>query len=100
MLEMHHSMAGMAQMAEIVHTAETESMGHALHMHHSEPSPKPQKTDCCKSFGHCSTGGCSLALGSEAVIFFTALHSGISDLYNSSLPSAFTTSLFRPPIFR
>lgn len=88
MAKMHHDMAAM------------EGMDPSLHSDHSTPAPSPQKADCCKAFGHCSAGGCSLAMVSETVIFFTTLHSSISDLYSSTLPIALATSLFRPPIFR
>lgn len=89
---MHQAMADMNDMAGMEHE------GHAPGMDH--PAPQPQQTDCCKSFGHCSAGGCSLALGSETVILFTRLSASISDLYSSTLPIALATSLFRPPIFR
>jgi hypothetical protein len=91
---MHHEMGTMADMPGMEH------MHHANVMDSTSKTPI-QQTDCCKALGHCSSGGCSLAVfGGASLITFASLRTSVSDLYRNTIPTALSTSLFKPPIFR
>lgn len=56
--------------------------------------------DCCKTVGHCSSGGCSLAFfGHSFDVSLLSLHTDVNVSYTNVIPERLASSLFRPPIF-
>jgi uncharacterized protein involved in copper resistance len=75
------------------------SMDHSQHA--NSLTDTHQKSDCCKTMGHCLLGGCSLATATTSIDFLlTQLDSAAEDFYSDVVPTPLASSLYRPPIFR
>lgn len=73
------------------------SMDHSQHA--NSLTDTHQKSDCCKTMGHCVFGGCSLAAASNSIDFLlTELDSAAEDFYSDVVPTPLASSLYRPPI--
>lgn len=95
MAAMHHDMSAMTDMN---HMHSAMSMDH---MDHTSKKSTHQQADCCETLGHCSSSGCSLAaFVNTPWLSVAVLGSNVLDLYNVTVPTALSTSLFRPPILR
>ncbi len=89
----HSSMAGMdhSTMAGMDHS---EMAGDIK----TDTSPM---NDCCKTVGHCSSGGCSLALfGHSFAVSLPANQADLNVSFTSFIPESLISSLYRPPILR
>lgn len=82
------------------------NMDHADHadMDHSQHTNALTDThstsDCCKTMGHCTLGGCSLAAASTSIDFLlTQPNVAAEDFYSDVAPTPLISSLYRPPIF-
>ncbi len=81
------------------------AMDHTDHasMDHSQDAnsltDNHQKSDCCKTMGHCVFGGCSLAAASTNIDFLLTQRNFVAeDFYSDVTPTPLASSLYRPPI--
>lgn len=108
-----HSM-NMDDMARMDHSgmegmdhSEIEGMDHSNMegMNHSEmvgdvKTDATDMSDCCKTLGHCSSGGCSLAFfGHPFDVSMLPTQADMNIFYTSRVPESLVSSPFRPPIF-
>jgi hypothetical protein len=93
-----HSM-NMDDMAGMNHS-DMEGMDHSEMAGDIKTDTNPM-SDCCKTVGHCSSGGCSLALfGHSFAVSLLSTQADVNVYYTSFIPESLVSSLFRPPIFR
>ena len=93
-----HSM-NMDDMAKMNHS-DIEGIDHSEMAGYIETDTNPM-SDCCKTVGHCSSGGCSLALfGHSFTVSLLSIQADVNLSYTSFIPESLIFSLFRPPIFR
>ena len=101
-----HSM-NMDDMAGMDHS-DIEGMDHSnmAGMDHSEiagdiKTDTNPMSDCCKTVGHCSSAGCSLAIfGHSFAVPLLSTQTDVNVSFTSFIPENLVSSLFRPPIFR
>jgi hypothetical protein len=101
-----HSM-NMDDMARMNHSdvegmdhSDMAGMDHSEMVGHTKTDTNPM-SDCCKTVGHCSSGGCSLALfGHSFTVSLLSIQADVNLSYTSFIPESLIFSLFRPPIFR
>ncbi len=95
----------MDHMPGMDHSKIDHSKMHHSKMDHStmvdpENTDSTNMSDCCKTVGHCSSGGCSHAFFSHPFnVLLLSSHADMNISYTSLAPESLASSLFRPPIF-